>query len=421
MARGIGALNVSVNAETRQAIANLKSFAHEARMTGKAVRDAGRDFQGNSIGDFESRFARGARAMASQRDAALKNFRSASVDLSRDSDRYRNLGREVGGVSTAMGALSKTMRFVSFASRALTFVGVAASITQLVVSAARGRKGLEDLGNSLARLTRLDRLAPKFLDGLDVDAIAKRSQELDQKLKHAEAARQRAEEKRRAEADRFNSARFNAQRSGLVAQFGEGAVQLREDEKEFGFAKALQLQEDRNQSANHELRTAAARRREEERIAALKERTVRWEQAQQEKQRKLQENHRQDLEAVERLKRQNVDFWKTNLQRERDELLRTIEDPRLRNEARWQFDLFGEHQRNKQNERLRREAGRQTLSALDPLSREGNAQRVRTLNQTDRTKWAEKQVASGELSARTLVEIKQMLASRGQFLLSANL
>jgi len=69
MARGVGSLTVSVNANTAKAIKNLRDFQSEARQTGKAAKDMAASFQGNMINDFYQRFG-GAQARRAQQDLA---------------------------------------------------------------------------------------------------------------------------------------------------------------------------------------------------------------------------------------------------------------------------------------------------------------------------------------------------------------
>ena len=317
MARGIGTLTVSVQANTAKAIKNLRDFSHEARSTGKSARQMAADFTGNTIGDYMQRFVPKPKDLQ-QSTVALKDLDLSVVDLTRETNRYNSIGGNQIGV----------LKGLEKASKALKAVGkIAIPAIVAVESFNFGRKlqlHLEYINSWSDAWRELKSTVGMAQSGYDMemDKLAKRSErqaaniaKMDEQLA---SIKQREEDLKRDKA----GALAEANRERDVAMLGEDEVRWREDVAKFGMSVATRLAEARDVAKTIREQQEAAAKKEEER---------------QKKEKAHYDNLRADAKAVQQLRDRVADSGKTSLQAERDQLLRTIEDVQQQAQVRQAF------------------------------------------------------------------------------------
>jgi hypothetical protein len=171
------------------------------------------------------------------------------------------------------------------------------------------------------------------------------------------------------------------------------------DVEEFGLQRALQLSKMRKEAARFEEQATEKKRLDEERIEKLKERSRKFEQQQAAAEKRARDNRRKDQEEIQKLRDRVTDFWKTPLERERDALKRTLEDPRLRMEADFRFAQLQAAERVKAQRKADKQVDKLSLTTADPLSREGFRQRVASMREGSLAKIAKDQLAQQRRTA----------------------
>jgi hypothetical protein len=320
---GVGNLNVSVTAETRAAIANLRSFRDEIGATGSAAAKAGRDFQGFGINELAARFAAVQPNSAAIKAAAtaLDNYRFAVVDLTRDVDRYAKIADKA---STVTGLIKESSKAIAFVGKAIGVSGVVVQLTawgyQLAVNEGQWAKWGKSVGEWLGVVAKEGERADEIL-GAKLDAQLARIQEerrrVDEERKAADAAFK----------ERLRDAEFDAREAGgwkVDRQFGR-------DVEQFGEARAIRLSQMREQAEEIAAQEAEKRRQTEEQIAAIDEKRRRWDEAREQK----RKNHVEDAKTVAELEKEVANFWKSPEQKRRDEIIGSIEDWKQREQANY--------------------------------------------------------------------------------------
>ncbi|WP_428305505.1 hypothetical protein [Lacipirellula sp.] len=127
------------------------------------------------------------------------------------------------------------------------------------------------------------------------------------------------------------------QRQAKVARFGETNVKYWEDVGKFGQVRANQLAAERRDLAAAQAEEKRRKDAESNAEQARKEKVREVERKRQEEERKHADNMRKDAEAMEKLRLRIRDYGKTGIAKDRDELLRTLEDPSQRAEAEKHF------------------------------------------------------------------------------------
>lgn len=167
-----------------------------------------------------------------------------------------------------------------------------------------------------------------------------------------------------------------AERQRKVAQSSETTVAYWEGIEKFGVVRGQQLAEEKRLAAeaieDEAKRKAAAAEAEQARKEKLREE----DRKRQEAERKHLENVRKDAESIQKLRNRVADFGKTALEKDRDELLRTLEDPKQRQEAMFHFGTLERMEKGKTDlDRLRDErktlAGREGAGMMDARTSEG--------------------------------------------------
>lgn len=365
---GIGNLNVSVTASTRSAIANLKGFRAEVRGAGGDAKAAGRDFQGMTLRDFSQRFAAPSLKPA-VRD--LNTMQSSVVDLSRDVDRYKGLEPQLAKDLPLLRQMKGALGSIK-----TSLAGMVAAPKVFMWGVEQGQAIRASLADIHSWADAWTQLKAAFGYG---DSIG------DQELKRLEAQNKRGAERIakldaereailavRAAADQAFAARMDEYAASNAKTGGyEDSYLFMKDQAQFGTERAMALERARKETEQNEREfrawEEAEDKKREEREKAAEERERRRAAAQ----KKARENQQRDEEALQKLRDRLADFGKTKLQTERDELLRTLEDPRLRSEAR---DLYGRLEA-RENYRADRAAVRgrtpENNRALDARTSEG--------------------------------------------------
>lgn len=335
----IGSVNVSVVANTSNAIAKLRTFGHECRQAGQSAKQMAANFQGNTLADFAKRFKPPTIPPAAI--SSTREFRSTVVDLSKDTDRYnRDLAKQL----PLLKNLEKSFKAVK-------------SIGKIFLVAEAFRLGFDfgqKLGNSLAKgFEGALKDAKGWLEGwLDPGMVEVRARK-------EEAARQqriKAQEKAQADKEREQQAEVDFQKRLAEAELDRRAAmgvavdrQFAGDVEQFGEARAIRLANIRKEAARAEEDAAEKKRRDEERVEALKERSRKWE-AQQEKRR---ERQRKEQESLSALMNEVNDFWLTADEKGIQKRAREIEawlDPAQQERGFRELDKLQAFQRMKARE-----------------------------------------------------------------------
>lgn len=374
MARGIGTLTVSVQANSAQAIKNLKDFKEEIASTALQAKSAAQDFMGLNVygkaGQAAAATNNSIRQTTAEAAREMDDFRTKVVDLREDTDRYSSgLERNV--------AITKQLDHSLKAMKAIGKLVI--PVTVAVTGFQAGKK----LGDMLFKGDPQKELGDWWERTLDpglvenrerqkaarADAQNRRMEVQQEKEKKAQQQKEEAQERAARKRMEIEQAISDAQgRAHLAAGGSQVDIDYWKNVGKFGVEAASKIAaEQRKADAAEkakEVREEAARKQKEE---------------ERRKEREHLANVKRDQEAAQKVRDKLADFWKTDLQRQRDELLRTIEDPQLRQRISGDYGQLERLQRQKDlNQSLRT----QFVGAQDPTSREGNAQRVRSLAQT---------------------------------------
>ncbi|WP_428303912.1 hypothetical protein [Lacipirellula sp.] len=127
------------------------------------------------------------------------------------------------------------------------------------------------------------------------------------------------------------------QRQARVSRYGETSVKYTEDQIKYGRIRADQLAAERRNAAAAAEEDKQRKKAEADAEQARKDKIKESEKQRQEQERKHMENIRKDEETMQKLRDRVRDFGKSDLQKERDQTLRGLEDPAQRTEAEKHF------------------------------------------------------------------------------------
>lgn len=369
MARGVGALNVSVNAHTAQAIKNLRDFSSEARQTSKSAREMAQEFRGNTVADYERKMR--ASAEATRRQAAeAKQAQRAMVDLERSTDRYNQtakkqiaLHKQINGAMSQLKGIGKAVAVVMVAFEGFEFGQKIRGHIQEIHSWADAWRELKAaVGQGKGAVEEeMDRLAERDKRSSDREA------RMNEHLAYAKDLAKREDE--------YRFGKDVVRDRELKEKYGNtvGGDYARRERELAAKEKAREAQQEAYKKAVIDKRHAA-----EEAERKKKEAEREKERKHEEAKRKAAENARHDAEAIQKLRDRVKDFGKTDLQRDRAELLRTLESVEHKREAIRQFNALDRLEKGKTRlEGLQEDrkaiAGRssQDTAILDARSAEG--------------------------------------------------
>lgn len=229
MARGIGTLTVSVQANTAKAVKNLRDFRSEAKQTGADARKMSADFRGNTLADYQSRFGPKPDSIRKS-STAVTDFQHSLVDLRNDTDRYTgSAAKQVGMVKQLNGAMNQ-----------LKAAAKAAAVSMVALQGFNfGQKlrGHIEYVHSWADAWREFKSAVTgSQSGLDIEMekLARQQERGEARLAKIQAD---ADKTASLEEDRAAS-KAETKRALDVAMFGEKEVLYREDLAKYGAATA---------------------------------------------------------------------------------------------------------------------------------------------------------------------------------------
>lgn len=397
---GIGQINVGVVAKTQTATKNLRDFRKELVGVGDDYRTTAKEFSGNSIAASAARFGPNAKQVKQQVQASigeLNTFRSAVVDLSQETSRYEGIGaaleRETGLIGRWKGMLKQGGDAAKLFHKSVGAIAVALGATKVAFDVYQ--KGLKqswaDWGTWLGRQIGIIEEA-----GQRPDEILGR--QLDEK-------RQALEAQKKAIEDDYKGQLAAARRRERVAMVGEDRVELEENTKKFGAARAEAIQQAKIAAENMEEARKRQEQAEEARAAAAKKREEDLARSREAAWKKEQERKKKEAETLEELRERARNFGRDQLDVERDKTLAGLRDPKQRAEAAGLFGVFKRQEAAQQQADLARQG--RTFSAVDANSAAGHAQRVRILAAGRGEKTAEKQLAEAKLARQTLERIEK--------------
>jgi hypothetical protein len=375
---GVGNLNVSVTASTRAAVGELKAFRFAVEQAGLAAERTSAQFAGNTIADYSKRFIPPKikpevdAAPIEEATEALREQRNVAKELKRA---FGDLKNVVGAVFIAPTVLTKSFEFGQQAGSLLAkgfSIGWARTGDEVEKSIGGAIERWLDPGLHAAKQNR----AKAEAEG------QKKAWEQAKKDK-AKAEAEAADLKRDFE-QQLRAAKFDERE----AQLGGPAAHFADDKERFGKAKALELLEARERAEAEIAERDRKKRDEEKALQAEKKRQLEAEK----KERQHERAMLKEKKTIEDLRTRVREFGLSDLDKERNKVLRELTDPGRRLEARGLFGQLERLQASKDNAKLLAEASKQGISADDPLSRAGNKQRVASLRQNDLTKIARDQL-----------------------------
>lgn len=387
MARGVGNLNVSVSANTARAIKNLRDFQTEARQTGQTAREMKASFTGNTLADYEARFGGATKATkagaTATRDAAegMNTFRSAVVDLRKDTDRYSG---DLKKATTLTKGLATAMKGLKSIGKILIPITVAIS------GFAFGKKIGDELfmgeGSFGERMSGwFERtFDPRLAEAKERrrEATARGNQ---QRAEEAQQQKEAAAAAKKQRDDAFAAAKEENRIRMIAAQQGEEAAQFERDKNEHGEDRARILADQRARLKEHEETMASIRATAEAKAEAQRREQLANERRYQERLKQQQDNQRRDAEQLAELRERLRTFGMSSEQKERDRILGGIHDSRARGEAGAMLARLDRLERmqavvDKNRQTL---AGRRDPDALDARTAEGWAALRKNLGAND--------------------------------------
>lgn len=343
----VGGINVSVTAETAKAIKNLRAFSEEAKSSAWSAREISKEFRGNTLADYERKF--GTAQTEIRRSAqATADFSHTLVDLRSDTNRYSEaatkqvaLVRQLNGAMSQLKSVGKAVAVAYVAVEGFNFGqkirghieyidSWATAWRELKAAAGFAKGGLE------LEMERLEKLQQR-----GADRLARQDKQLAENAEKVKRANDLVEEGRQKVRD--------AVRDRRAAELGRETVEWEENSRKFGMSIATRIAEEQDRQKTIEAAKDAAEKKEEER---------------RQREREHQENLKRDAESIQKIRERILDFGKTDMQAQRDQLLRTIDDAKQKEEANKAFDRLDALEKNRDEvDRMRKD--RDTLSRRD--------------------------------------------------------
>jgi hypothetical protein len=359
----VGTLNVAVTATTRKAQEELKAFRAQVRGVGADVKRASNDFGGNSIRDFEKKFAKPLSPVGPDDAAKINTFRSSIVDLRRDTGRYNETAKaQVGTLKSLKQSLGALKTGIVGASAAPLAFGIGFEFGQSIRAYVQEIHSAKDAWRQLgAVLGQTSSIQDEFIGKMErlqtiIDAEGR--------------AKTAAAEKERQVYKDFEKDIRNAQFDIDEAMGFDVSAQRRafDDFEKYGDA-ARRLAEMRREASRQELATAERKEQAEKRADALAARK-----------RKAEEAHRKKIQeeakVVADLEKEARQFWMSDAAKRRDDALASVADPSKRDRASRALEKLEIAEGVKRDRERRMEdadtiRGRGRVEALDARTAEG--------------------------------------------------
>jgi hypothetical protein len=335
----VGNLNVSVTASTSQARKEIEGLRTSVKGLATTVAGAKMTLDSLHIDEIGRTFYFPKEAMREGlREAEM--FRSKVVDLSAETQRYNRVG--LGQVGT-LKSMSNELKMATRVAKDFAKVGASVVATALVsfkVGNIIGEYafGVRSLADDFAYLKGKAASAWESVFDLDPRLTESKSQKAAARAAGIEAAKEKAkaEAEAKAKLDAEFASRVRASGMDLAEARGLNVDrQYDDDTVQFGQARAIELMRRREAVVEAERRAEAEKLAKERQLDAMKERQRKYEEDQE---RRLK-NRMDDEKVIAELRRDVAEFWMTDVERERAALMRTLEDPRLRNAAAGLFQM----------------------------------------------------------------------------------